>query len=119
MDIRKLTDFSPRCFEATPIEWSLADYEEIYELKSSFSFLGHFHLHHHLANIPIEIASFIEMEHQKPTQKETAIYLEEFKNTVSKSIDALQKMRPLLSQEAKKTFSDLISSDKYYGIICT
>ncbi|NDH67433.1 MAG: hypothetical protein EBY22_05905 [Gammaproteobacteria bacterium] len=107
MGIQKLTDFSPRCFEATPIEWSIADYETICELKSSFSFLDNFDLHNYLAIMPIEIAAFIELDHQKPTEKETVIYLDEFNKTVSKSICVLQKMRPLISKEAKGTFSYL------------
>lgn len=56
-----LKDFSPTSFAVKPIIWSNSEKDEINKLKSLFLFKDDFDLHAHLANMSIEITTFIEI----------------------------------------------------------
>ena len=71
-----LKNFSPTSFEVKPITWSHSDNKEIHELKSLFLFKDDFDLHAHLANIPVDIKIFMELDRQTPTGKETPLFQE-------------------------------------------
>ena len=79
----KLKNFSPTSFEVKPIIWSNPENEEINKLESLFSFKDGFNLHAHLANMAVDIKTFIEIDKQRPTEKETANYLKQIKDTTS------------------------------------
>lgn len=97
----KLKDFSPTSFEVKPITWNNSDKEEINKLKSLFLFKDGFDLHAHLANIPVDIKIFMELDRQAPTEKETTDYLKKTKDVTAQLIASLQKEKPLLTTPAK------------------
>ena len=87
----KLKDFSPTSFEVKPITWSNSESGEITQLESLFSFKEGFDLHAHLANMAVDITTFMEIDRQRPTEKETANYLKQAKDTTSELISSLQE----------------------------
>ena len=109
---QQLKNFSPIAFEIKPIEWCIDDHEEIHELKSLFLFMDDFDLHANLANLPLDIATFIEIDRQKPTDKETVAYLKKVRNKTSQSISSLQEIKALLPVSVKNKLLELNHLDK-------
>ena len=105
--VQQLKNFSPIAFEIKPIEWSIDDHEEIHELKSLFLFMDDFDLHANLANLPLDIATFVEIDRQKPTDKETVAYLKKVRNKTSQSISSLQEIKALLPVSVKNKLLEL------------
>lgn len=119
-----LKDFSPISFAVKPIIWSDSENDEINNLESLFSFKDGFDLHAHLANMAIEITTFIEIDRQRPTEKETENFFKQAKETTSELIASLQEEKFLLALlPAKIKISELnhlfeIMGAHHIGLLC-